>query len=172
MFKKLSFLIFFSALSFCRAQKTDSLQIELPAKYKLKLADSKQNTQMKMLEYIPEHENWENYSIIVTKLIMKNAVNVPLETVYEGHKKMTLDKAKGVTINEISRNKPGEREYVLFTVETEEFPDSETTESQVYYFVKGDKDIIMAISAIKAKKLPQEFIDEWSNIFLKSRIIK
>ncbi|WP_312075837.1 hypothetical protein [Chryseobacterium sp.] len=172
MFKKISFLFFLSLFFWSFAQKTDSLQIDFPAKYKLKLASSQQNMQIKMLEYIPENENWENYSIIVTKLIMKNTANIPLETVYQSHIKVAQEKTENLDIKEISRNKSGENEFILFTAESDGYKDSDIPESQVYYFVKGSKDIIMCIAAIKAKKLPSEFIDEWSNIFLKSRIIK
>ncbi|KQS92372.1 hypothetical protein ASG21_07985 [Chryseobacterium sp. Leaf394] len=172
MFKKLSLLFFFSIFFWSSAQKTDSLQIDFPAKYKLKLANSKENMQMKVLEYIPENENWENYSIIITKLTMKNMAQVPLQTVFEYHKKMAEEKVENLTVTEISKNKEGEKEFKLFTMEADAYKDNSGTESQVYYFVKGDQDIIMCIAAIKQKKLPAEFVDEWSKIFLKSQFIK
>lgn len=172
MFNKLSFLFFFSIFFWSSAQKTDSLQIDFPAKYKLKLANSKENMQMKVLEYIPENENWENYSVIITKLTMKNTASLPLQTLFDYHKKMAEEKVNNLTIKEISSNKDGEIEFKLFTMEADAYKDSSGTESQVYYFVKGDQDIILCIAAVKQKKLPAAFIDEWSKIFLKSQFIK
>lgn len=172
MFKKLLFLFLFSMFSWSSAQKTDSLQIDFPTKYRLKLSNSKKNVEMKVLEYIPENENWENYSIIVTKLTMKNMAAVPMETLFEYHKKMAEEKVSNLTINEISKNKEGEKEFKLFTMEADAYKDNSGTESQVYYFVKGDKDIIMCIAALRKNKLPAEFVDEWSKIFLKSQFIK
>lgn len=172
MIKKLSLLFFFSIFFWSSAQKADSLQIDFPDKYKLKLANSKENMQMKVLEYIPENENWENYSIIITKLTMKNTASLPMQTLFDYHKKMAEEKVVNLKVTEISRNKEGEKEYKLFTMEADAYKDAAGTESQVYYFIKGNQDIILCIAAIKQKKLPAEFIEEWSNVFLKSRIIK
>lgn len=172
MLKKLSFLFLFSMFFWSSAQKTDSLQIDFPAKYRLKLSNSKENMQMKVLEYIPENENWENYSIIITKLTMKNTAALPLQTLFEYNKKMAEEKFNNLTITEISTNKAGEKEFKLFTMEADVYKDSSGTESQVYYFVKGDRDIILCIAAVKQKKLPAGFVNEWSNIFLKSQFIK
>ncbi|KQT18209.1 hypothetical protein ASG31_05630 [Chryseobacterium sp. Leaf404] len=154
------------------AQKTDSLQIDFPAEYKLKLANSKENMQMKVLEYIPENENWENYSIIVTKLTMKNTASLPVATLFEYHRKQAEEKVHHLTVTELSENKQTGKEYKLFTMEADAYKESKDAESQVYYFVKGDKDIILCIAAVKQKKLPAEFVDEWSEIFLKSKFIK
>ena len=172
MLKRLSVLFLACMFLWSAAQKTDSLQIDFPAKYKLKLSNSKENIEMKVLEYIPENENWENYSIIVTKLTMKNMASVPLQTLFEYHRKMAEEKVEHLTITEISKNSENGREFKLFTMEADAYRDHSVTESQVYYFVKGDKDIIMCIAAIRQKKLPAEFVGEWSNIFLKSQFIK
>lgn len=172
MFKKLLFLFLFSIFSWSSAQKTDSLQIDFPAKYKLKLSNYKENVELKVLEYIPENENWENYSIIVTKLTMKKMASVPIDMLFEYHKKMAEEKVNNLTIKEISKNKVGENEFKLFTMEADAYKDNSGTESQVYYVVKGDKDIIMCIAAIRKNTLPAEFVDEWSKIFLKSEFIK
>lgn len=154
------------------AQKRDSLQFSLPEKYNLHLEEKQENEKMILMEYIPKGQNWDNYSIIVTKLVSKNMAQVPLQTFFDNNKKLIRSKAKKTKVKELSRNTNGGREYILFTVEADSYEDSATTESQVYYFTKGINDVFMCIAAIKEKKLPQSFVDEWSKVFLQSQIIK
>jgi hypothetical protein len=44
----------------------------LPEKYNLHLEEKQENDQMIMMEYIPKGQNWDNYDIIITKLVSKN----------------------------------------------------------------------------------------------------
>ncbi|WEK70846.1 MAG: hypothetical protein P0Y62_04655 [Candidatus Chryseobacterium colombiense] len=168
------FLLFLS-ISFSLsvyAQKRDSLQFSLPEKYNLHLEEKQENDQMIMMEYIPKGQNWDNYDIIVTKLVTKNVASVPLQTFFDNIKKSTQAKTKNLKIKELARNKKDEREYILFTMEADSYKDSKTTESQIYYFTKGNNDVFMCIAAIKEKKLPEKFVEEWSKVFLQSQIIK
>jgi len=154
------------------AQERDSLQFSLPEKYNLHLEEKQENDQMIMMEYIPKGQNWDNYDIIVTKLVSKNMASVPLQTFFDNHKKLSQSKTRNLRIKELSRNKKGEREYILFTMEADSYKDSNTTESQVYYLTKGNNDIFTCIAAIKEKNLPNKFVEEWSKVFLQSQIIK
>jgi hypothetical protein len=168
------FLLFLS-ISFSlslSAQKRDSLQFSLPEKYNLHLEEQQENDQMIMMEYIPKGQNWDNYDIIVTNLVTKNAASIPLQTFFDNHKKLSQSKTQNLRIKELSRNKKGEREYILFTMEADSYKDSNTTESQVYYLTKGDNDVFTCIAAIKEKNLPKKFVEEWSKVFLQSQIIK
>lgn len=168
------FLLFLS-LSFSLsmyAQKRDSLQFSLPEKYNLHLEEKQENDEMIMMEYIPKGQNWDNYNIIVTKLVSKNMASVPLQTFFDNIKKGTQAKTKNLRIKELARNKKDEREYILFTMEADSYKDSKTTESQVYYYTKGDNDVFTCIAAIKEKNLPKKFVEEWSKVFLQSQIIK
>jgi len=168
------FLLFLS-ISFSLSiysQKIDSLQFSLPEKYNLHLEEKQENDKMIMMEYIPKGQNWDNYDIIVTKVVTKNAASIPLQTFFDNIKKRVQSKTKNLRIKEVSRNKKGEREYILFTMEADSYKDSKTTESQVYYFAKGDNDVFMCIAAVKEKNLPKKFVEEWSKVFLQSQIIK
>lgn len=163
------------ALSFSTvfySQKRDSLQFSLPEKYNLHLEEKQENDQMIMMEYIPKGQNWDNYDIIITKLVSKNLAKIPLQTFFDNNKKLLQSKTKNLRIKELSRNKKGEREYILFTAEADSYTNSTTTESQIQYFVKGDNDVFMCLAAIKEKNLPKDFVEEWSKVFLQSQIIK
>jgi hypothetical protein len=162
----------FSVSSLLYAQKRDSLQFSLPEKYHLHLEEKQEDDRMVMMEYIPEGQNWDNYEIIVTKLVSKNLAQVPLQTFFDNTKKLLQSKTKNLKIKELSRNKKGEREYILFTAEADAYRDSKDTESQIQYYVKGENDVFMCMAALKKKNLPADFVEEWSKVFLQSRIIK
>ncbi|MDR6157508.1 hypothetical protein QF023_001024 [Chryseobacterium sp. SLBN-27] len=170
--KKLSILLMLSFSAIFHSQKKDSLQFPLPEKYNLHLEEKQENDKMVMMEYIPKGQNWDNYDIIVTKIVSKNMAQIPLQTFFENNKKLLKSKTKNLRIKELSRNKRGEREYILFTAEADSYIDSKTTESQIQYFTKGENDVFMCIAAIKEKNLPKEFVEEWSKVFLQSQIIK
>lgn len=170
--KKLLILFSFSFCSIIYSQKRDSVQIVLPPKYNLHLAEKQENDKMIMMEYIPKGQNWDNYDIIVTKITVKNAAKIPLQSFFESQKKIAEGKTENLRIKELSRNKENEREYILFTMEADSYKDSKTTESQVHYITKGEQDVLMFISAIKEKSLPDEFVKEWAKVFEQSQIIK
>ncbi|WP_419870782.1 hypothetical protein [Chryseobacterium sp. CT-SW4] len=96
----------------------------------------------------------------------------PLQAFLDNQTKLVAAKTDNLRVKELSRSKENEREYILFTMEADAYKDSDTTESQVYYFTKGEQDVFICISAIKQKKLPEKFIDVWSKVFLQSQIIK
>lgn len=172
MKKKFLLLVAFSVSAVFYAQKRDSLQFSLPEKYNLHLEDKQQDDRMVMMEYIPKGQNWDNYDIIVTKLISKNLAQIPLQTFFDNSKKLLQSKTRNLRIKELARSKKGEREYILFTAEADSYKDSKDTESQIQYFTKGENDVFMCMAAIKDKNLPKDFVEEWSKIFLQSQIIK
>ncbi|NML57162.1 hypothetical protein [Chryseobacterium cheonjiense] len=170
--KKLLITVALSVSAIFYSQKKDSLQFSLPEKYNLHLEEKQENDQMIMMEYIPKGQNWDNYDIIVTKIVSKNLAKIPLQTFFDNNKKLLQSKTKNLRIKELSRNKNGEREYILFTAEADSYVDSQTTESQIQYYTKGENDVFMCIAAIKEKNLPKELVEEWSKVFLQSQIIK
>lgn len=170
--KRLLIIATLSISAIFYSQKKDSLQFSLPEKYNLHLEEKQENDQMVMMEYIPKGQNWDNYDIIVTKIISKNLAKIPLQTFFDNSKKLLQSKTKNLRIKELSRNKKGEREYILFTAEADSYKDSETTESQIQYFTKGENDVFMCMAALKEKNLPKDFVEEWSKVFLQSQIIK
>jgi len=170
--KKLLITVALSVSAIFYSQKKDSLQFSLPEKYNLHLEEKQENDQMIMMEYIPKGQNWDNYDIIVTKIVSKNLAKIPLQTFFDNNKKLLQSKTKNLRIKELSRNKNGEREYILFTAEADSYVDSQTTESQIQYYTKGENDVFICIAAIKEKNLPKELVEEWSKVFLQSQIIK
>ena len=170
--KKLLITVALSVSAIFYSQKKDSLQFSLPEKYNLHLEEKQENDQMIMMEYIPKGQNWDNYDIIVTKIVSKNLAKIPLQTFFDNNKKLLQSKTKNLRIKELSRNKNGEREYILFTAEADSYVDSQTTESQIQYYTKGENDVFMCIASIKEKNLPKELVEEWSKVFLQSQIIK
>ncbi|MGE4514581.1 MAG: hypothetical protein AB7E26_12320, partial [Chryseobacterium sp.] len=70
------------------------MQFSLPEKYNLHLEENQENGQMVMMEYIPKGQNWDNYDIIVTKIVSKYLAKVPLQTFFDNSNKLLQSKTK------------------------------------------------------------------------------
>lgn len=156
---------------FLSAQKSDSLRLEFPKKYNLKLEAKQENSKMKMLEWIPKGKNWDNYDIIATMITLKDGAKIPLELLKQNQYKIAVEKTEGLKLTDLEKNKEGEREYILFKMEAKSYKNSPNTESQLFYFTKAENDLFICISALRTESLSKEFVDEWTKVFKESQII-
>lgn len=160
-------LLFFSLFAF--SQKRDSIVIPFPEKYELTLKYNQENKNMIFKEWIPKKENFDNYTIIVTIINTKNASSIPLDVLKNSLFETFNNNTVGAKFIEVAR----EPNYIIFKNEVDYYkkaPNNE--EAQLYFLTKGENDLFTISVALKKKKLPDNFIKEWTEIFKNSKFIK
>lgn len=169
---KLSLLLVL-VYSFLSAQKRDSIHIPFPEKYHLTLKYHQENETIDFKEWIPKTETFENYNIIATLVTTKGKHNLPIQSYKDILYKTFQERATGVKFTDLAKNKEGEREYLIFKSEVEAYKEKpDFQEAQIYFLTKGDNDFLVGIIALKKKKLPETFINEWVKVFQNSKLIK
>jgi len=165
----LPIITLFTALAF--AQSRESLKIVWPEEYKWKIGSNQENDQQHMVEMIPGNETISKWTIIATTVLIKGVKNVPMDVAMN----LMFDQAKQNAINptltQIERNDTAKNAWIIFKIETPEFKDDKTPESQLYYIIQGNASLYSNFVAIKEKSLPKDFVDKWTKIFKSSQLI-
>lgn len=154
------------------SQRKDSLIISFPQKYNLVLKNDQQDSRQILREWIPDGQNWENYDIIATMSVVKNASSVSIDQFKNLIVKGLKEKTKGLKYTELDKNEDPENGYMIFTCESDSYKNSNVKESQIYFLIKGKNDLFANIIALKTDRLPKEFVEEWRKIFKESKFVE
>lgn len=163
-------LFFLPVLAF--SQKRDSLVINFPQKYKLVLKNDQQDSRQILREWIPNGQNWENYDIIATMSVVKNANSVSIDQFKNLIVKGLKEKTKGFKYTELDKNDNAKDGYLIFKCESDSYKNSNDKESQIYFLIKGKSDLFANIIALKTDKFSDEFVEEWRKIFKESKFVE
>ncbi len=162
-------LIFLQSISFGQT-KIESLNIDWPNDWKIIVKSEDSTNRQSITQLISIEEDIKKWSTIGNVMVLKNYKGPNLETVLNiflnGHKKES-SKAK-ITI--LEKNDTAKHFWVLYKVETSDFPNDPIPESQITYLIQGDTSLFMAFVIIKEKALSDDFILKWSKILKESRL--
>ncbi len=166
--KKLVTITFLLISVFVFAQKADSLLVVFPAKYNLELKGKQQNQLQEFSEYLPKNETFENYSIIATKLVIRNGKSIPLELFRDKVVEDTKKDTKNFKYTELKSTENA----LIFKCESDYYIKGRDKESQIYFLTKGKNDFFINIVALKQSSLPKEFVDEWYKVYNESKFVE
>ncbi len=144
------------------------INFDFPEKYNWKILSVNEDDYMKVTEYIPEKDNAEKWELLI-QITRFNGNNIPLDTITNllfHETKKTAPKAK------LTHLEKEENKWILFKIESPEFIENPTAESQLWYIINGENSMFICFIAIKEEKLKKKFIKEWSLIFKAGEIIE
>jgi hypothetical protein len=158
----LSFLLTCSSIVYCQEEK---LVIPWPAETKWKIGSTQENPKQKFVEYIPEKESIDKWTIIGTMVTFKDYTNIQMDVakniVFSESKENVVDPV--LTI--IERGDDAKYPWIIFKIEAAACRNSPAPESQLVYIVQGEDNLYSNLVAIKEKALPDEFTAKWTKIF-------
>jgi hypothetical protein len=64
----------------------------------------------------------------------------------------------------------GKNPWVLFKIESPQFNNDKTPESQLYYLIQGETSVYPNFVAIKSKNISDDFFKKWASIFKNSKL--
>lgn len=153
------------------SQKRDSLIITFPQKYNLVLKGDQQDSKQILREWIPQGQTWDNYTIIATMSIIKDA-SVSIEQFKNLLVRGLQEKTKGFKYTELDRNEDSENGYLIFKCESDSYKNSNDKESQLYFMTKGKSDLFTNVVALKTDRLSDKFVEEWRTVFKESKFVE
>ncbi|NOU59652.1 hypothetical protein [Marinifilum caeruleilacunae] len=150
----------------------ESLKIDWLDKYEWEILSNQENDNIHVIEIIPGKEEAENWTLLGQMMSIKGAVNVPMDKAKDlmfEQAKATSPKAK---LTLIEKNQEDEFPWILFKIENPYFKNDKKPESQLWYIRQGKTSLYVNFIAMKKKKLKDEFVEEWSNVFKASEIVE
>lgn len=111
-------------------------------------------------------ESWQKMVMILNDDITKNTK--PLDSINISH---DLSKDKGIRFTLLAENKNKPLPYRLISLENRTLKSEETPISTLIYIIDGKTCRHTVLVSMKTTKFPADFLKQWSEILLNSRII-
>ena len=167
--KKLIFLclMLFSGMFFGQ-EIEETLEVPWPKEQKWKQLYDKKELTSRLVAYIPDKENENNWTIKGRILYLYYAAENDVADVIDTYKDTFENNAPNAKMKvlEISKN----RKTAIFKIENiraEKLPHK--VESELYYVFMGYDTVCIVFVSVKEKKLSTAFVKKWSEIFKNSK---
>jgi tetratricopeptide (TPR) repeat protein len=149
----------------------ESFVLEWPANEKWKLGSNQENDQMHVIEVIHSNETLEKWSEIGTMTTIKNVKNVPMDKAMDLTYQQSKQNAPNAKLTFIEKDETAEYPWITFTIESPEFTNDKTPESQLWYIVQGKNALYTNFRAVKQATIPAELKDKWIAFFKAGKIV-
>ena len=167
--KKLIFLylVLFSGMFFGQ-EIEEILEVPWPKEQKWKQLYDKKGLTSRLVAYIPDKENENNWTIKGRILYLYYAAESDVADVIDTYKDTFENNASDAKMKVLEISK--DRKKAIFKVEniqSEKLPHK--VESELYYVFMGYDTVCIAFVSVKEKKLSTAFVKKWSEIFKNSK---
>lgn len=164
------FMILCMAAMGLQAQpKQEVLKIFWPTAYQWKIGSNQQGATQQMVEMIPGNQTLQNWSILGTMLVLKNAkrplAQIPLVFFAQMQKR-----AKDAKLMVIEQSQTNGYNWIMFKIQASSFINGAKPESQLYYVIQGKSALFINFVAVKEATLSPLFLEKWAVIFKRSKI--
>jgi tetratricopeptide (TPR) repeat protein len=152
-------------------QNGESLMLDWPESENWKIGDDQENTQTHVLDLIHSNETINNWTELGNMTSIKGVKNVPMDKAMNlmfDQAKINSPKAK---LTFIEKNESVEYPWIIFTIESPNFKNDKTPESQLWYIVQGKTSLYTNFRAIKKETIPPDLKDKWIKFFKTGEIV-
>ena len=101
---------------------------------------------------------------------IKGAKNVPMDKAMNLMYDQAKQNAPDATLTLIEKNETSKNHWILFKIEAPRFKNDKRPESQLYYVIQGESSLYSNFVALKEKKLSDDFVNKWKEIFKASEL--
>lgn len=116
-------------------QTSESLILDWPVSEQWKIGSNQEDGQIIMVEYIHSNETLDKWTELGNMMVIKGIKNVPVNETMN----MMFDQAKSddpkSKLTFIEKDETAEYPWIIFTIESPEFKNDKTPESQLWYIV-------------------------------------
>ena len=152
-------------------QGGESLILNWPESENWKVGSRQENEKMVMLELIHSNETLEKWTEIGTMMTIKGLTNITVDQFM----KIMIDQAKKnspkAKLTFIEKDESAEYPWIIFTIESPNFKNDQTPESQLWYIVQGKTSLYTNFRAVKQATVPADLKDKWIKFFKTGKVI-
>lgn len=165
-------LSFFSFDTICAQVTSERLEINWPVKDRWKLLADNKDSMSHILEYAPQEATLTKWDTIIYVQTIKNIVAPSLDLVLSSYSKAALKESSKAIFTVIDKDESTKNFWVIYKVETADFPNDPVPESQLWYIVQGNETLFVNFIAVKEKTISDAFVAYWSKVFKTSKLIQ
>jgi hypothetical protein len=149
----------------------ERLQIDWPQEYEWKLITNQHSDSAQVLQVIPQKEDVTKWTIMGQVAANKGLSVDKMEDAMNEFIKSARVESPKAKLTRLEGNNSTDNPWILFKIEAESFMNDPKPESQLYYLVQSGSYFYSSFVALKEKKLSNEFVKKWSQIFKSSKIV-
>lgn len=149
----------------------ESLQIDWPQEYAWKIVTNQRSDSAQVLQVILQKEEVTKWTIMGHVAANKGLSLDKMEDAMNEFIKSARIKSPKAKLTHLEGDNSAKNPWILFKIEAESFINDPNPESQLYYLVQSESFFYSSFVALKEKKLSNEFVKKWSQIFKSSKII-
>ena len=152
-------------------QGGELLILKWPESENWKVGSRRENEKMVMLELIHSNETLEKWTEIGTMVTIKGLTTITVDQFM----KIMIDQAKKnspkAKLTFIEKDESAEYPWIIFTIESPNFKNDKTPESQLWYIVQGKTSLYTNFRAVKQATVPADLKDKWIKFFKTGKVI-
>ncbi len=152
-------------------QSGESLLLDWPENENWKVGSSQENKEMAMLELIHTNETLENWTEIGTMMSIKGAKNIPMDKAMNLMFEQSKQNSPNAKLTFIEKDESVEYPWIIFTIESPQFKNDKTPESQLWYIVQGKTSLYTSFRAVKQATIPDDLKVKWIGFFKTGKIV-
>ena len=152
-------------------QIQESLMLDWPDTENWKVGDDQENAEQHVVDLIHSNETIDNWTELGNMTSIKGVKDIPVDKAMNlmfDQAKQNSPKAK---LTFIEKDEKTEYPWIIFTIESPNFKNDKTPESQLWYIVQGKQALYTNFRAIKQATVPADLKDKWIKFFKSGKIV-
>lgn len=158
---------------FCGNQQQggESLMLDWPDTENWKVGDDQENAQQHVVDLIHSNETIDKWTELGNMTSIKGVTGVPVGKAMDLMFEQAKQNAPKAKLTFIEKDENAEYPWIIFTIESPNFKNDPTPESQLWYIVQGKQALYTNFRAIKKTTIPQDLKDKWIKFFKAGKIV-
>lgn len=158
---------------FCgnKQQQGESLSLYWPEDENWKIGSKQENEQIDMLELIHTDETLEDWTELGSMISIKGARNTPMDKAMNLMFEQSKHNSPKAKLTFIEKDESVEYPWIIFTIESPNFKNDKTPESQLWYIVQGKTSLYTNFRAVKKAEISEDLKEKWTKFFKTGKIV-
>lgn len=158
---------------FCgnKQQQGESLSLYWPEDENWKIGSKQENEQIDMLELIHTDETLEDWTELGSMISIKGARNTPMDKAMNLMFEQSKHNSPKAKLTFIEKDESVEYPWIIFTIESPNFKNDKTPESQLWYIVQGKTSLYTNFRAVKKAEISEDLKEKWMKFFKTGKIV-
>jgi len=169
--KQFIFPTIFILFTISAFSQTEHLKIAWPEEYKWKVYLNQDNDTTHLTQILPEKEDFKTWTISGSTMSVKYLKITSTHQVVQSMTESSLSESPKAKLTVLEKNDSTKNIWILFKIETPDFPNDPIPESQLYYVIQGEQILYMNFIALREAILSNDFIEKWTKVFKSSKLV-
>lgn len=152
-------------------QVGESLMLYWPDNENWKVGDDQENSVQHVLDFIHSNETINKWTELGNMSSIKGVKDVPVDKAMNLMFEQTKQNAPKAKLTFIEKDEKAEYPWIIFSIESPNFKNDKTPESQLWYIVQGKQALYTNFRAVKQATIPTDLKDKWIKFFKGGKIV-